>query len=95
MTKNEYVFVALLAAASTAVYIAGFLDGRAHRQDPIVEIEQHPFVQVQEKCSRCGEVWDRPRMACYLLDGKPEIRFCPKCVYQQADSFMKFCPVEE
>jgi hypothetical protein len=35
MTKNEYVFVALLAAASTAVYIAGFLDGRAHRQDPI------------------------------------------------------------
>jgi hypothetical protein len=64
-------------------------------QQQAAAIEQHPFVQVQEKCSRCGEVWDRPRMACYLLDGKPEIRFCPKCVYQQADSFIRFCPAEE
>lgn len=46
-------------------------------------------------CSRCGKNSDKGLMQTYSLDGKQDILFCRKCVYDQADSFMKFCPVEE
>jgi hypothetical protein len=44
-------------------------------------------------CSRCGAktISDKP----YKLDGKPTINFCKRCRYEQAESFIRFCPVEE
>ena len=46
-------------------------------------------------CSRCGAHLDKGLVRTYSSDGKPDILICPKCVYDQAASFLKFCPVEE
>jgi hypothetical protein len=34
-------------------------------------------------------------MMVYALDGKPDILLCKRCVYEQAENFIRFCPVLE
>ena len=51
-------------------------------------------VDVSVKCTRCGAEAPRSSMVVYRLDGKSDITLCRKCVYEQAESFIKFCPVE-
>jgi len=47
------------------------------------------------KCTRCGKTCDKSTMTAYKSVGKADILLCQKCVYDQAESFLKFCPVEE
>jgi hypothetical protein len=45
------------------------------------------------QCSRCKT--ESRSMKVSRCDGKETIRLCPKCQYEQDESFLKFCPVEE
>lgn len=46
-------------------------------------------------CARCGQPTTRARARAYSARGKPDIVLCPECHYAQAESFLKFCPVDE
>jgi hypothetical protein len=46
-----------------------------------------------QTCTRCG--YEDAKCAIYRLDGQPDIVFCRRCQYAQAESFLRFCPAEE
>lgn len=56
---------------------------------------QQNAAQESVKCTRCGATCDKSTMTAYKSVGKADILLCPKCVYDQAASFLKFCPVDE
>jgi len=72
--------------------LSGFLGFALGRQNMV----EQSSVQVETvKCTRCGSTCDKASMVVYAVDGKTDILLCKKCVYAQAESFLKFCPMEE
>lgn len=82
------VFVGLFGS-----FTFGFNEGLKAKEKPRF-VQPAPSPE-PSKCSRCGASWDKDKMKAYKDGSKPEILLCPRCVYDQAASFLKFCPVEE
>jgi hypothetical protein len=83
MTRWDFVLAAIFLLVACTAYVSGYLDGNAKRTKSEVVT-----------CTRCRAETDKPSNVVYKLDGKSDIMLCRKCVYEQAESFIKFCPVE-
>lgn len=92
MRWTEFFIIIVLLALGALMVV------RIHRTPTWpVEIVSAPerAVSPEVTCTRCGKLHPRDAMTVYTDPGRAEILLCPRCVYDQAQSFLKFCPVEE